>query len=61
LGGHLSELQADVACVTRDQRRSNATAALRQVRALLPVMGGEPALLKEIGEYNYCKYTKGWM
>jgi hypothetical protein len=34
---------------------------LQQVRSLLPVMGDAPDLLKRIDEYNYCKYTKGWI
>jgi hypothetical protein len=34
---------------------------LQQVRALLPALGNEPDLLKRIDEFNYCKYTKGWI
>jgi len=34
---------------------------LQQLRFLLPVMHGEPDLLKRIDEYNYCKYTKSWL
>jgi hypothetical protein len=34
---------------------------LQQVRALSPLMGGDGGLLKRIDEYNYCRYTKGWM
>ena len=34
---------------------------LQQVRSLLPAMRGESDLLKSIDEFNYCRYTKGWM
>jgi hypothetical protein len=35
--------------------------AATQVNVLSPVMTDETNLLKRIDEYNYCKYTKGWM